>query len=242
MIGNVAYDNGGSGFYLTGDFNCCRIIGNEARDNGARGFYGPSFVGDGVVFEGNIAEGNTQQGIHFSSSTATDMMIASNISYDNTGDDWGSLPTGATVRHNVGYVASGDVVTIFKAIDHASLTDNGDATAYMDFDDSIPAGSVVQAVKCDFTEAFNSDDTTTLTMMIGYVGDLDAFNLTADPGENAFNHTTDVYWYTADCQAPKVAAAKTPRVTFTEDDDGTDIISSANAQGGVTISITYMKA
>jgi len=139
------------------------------------------------------------------------------------------------------YVA-GDVVTIFKTIDHASLTDGGDATAYMDFDDGIPAGSIIKAVKCDFTQAFNSDDTTTVTMMIGYVGDLDAFNKTADPGEDAFNHTTDVFWGESACQDAVVVSAATPRVTFTEDDDGTDIISSANAQGAVTITITYMKA
>ena len=129
---------------------------------------------------------------------------------------------------------------IKKVIDHAALTDGTDATAYIDFGDTIPANSIVLGVACDFTEAFNSDDTTTLTMMIGYVGDLDAFNLTSDPGENAFNHTTDVIWAGSSCQVPAVLAAKTPRVTFTEDDDGTDIISSANAAGKVTISIAYM--
>ncbi len=150
--------------------------------------------------------------------------------------------SGNKIRGNQGCIASGDTVTITKTIDHAALTDNEDATAYMDFDDAIPAGSIIKAVKCDFTEAFNSDDTSTLTMMIGYVGDLDAFNLNADPGENAFNHTTDVYWGESSCQAPIVSTEKTPRVTFTEDDDGTDIISSANAQGAVTITITYIKA
>ena len=129
---------------------------------------------------------------------------------------------------------------ISKVIDHAALTDGTDATAYIDFNNTIPAGSIVLGVKCDFTEAFNSDDTTTLTMMIGYAGDLDAFNLTGDPGEDAFNHTTDVLWFGSDCQVAEVLTAKTPRVTFTEDDDGTDIISSANAAGGVTITIAYM--
>ncbi len=134
------------------------------------------------------------------------------------------------------------LVRIVKVIDHADLTDVGDATAFIDFDDTIPAGSIIQAVKCDFTEAFNSDDTTTLTMMIGIPTDLDDFNLTAAPGENAFNHTTDVRWGESGCQDPVVVAAVIPRVTFTEDNDGTDIISSANAAGGVTITITYLKA
>lgn len=132
------------------------------------------------------------------------------------------------------------VKKITKEIDHAALTDGTDATAYIDFGSTIPASSIILGVKCDFTEAFNSDDTSTLTMMIGYVGDLDAFNLTSDPGENAFNHTTDVTWAGSSCQVAVLAAAKTPRVTFTEDDDGTDIISSVNAAGKVTISIAYI--
>jgi len=150
--------------------------------------------------------------------------------------------THTKLSNNTGYVASGDVVSIVKVIDHASLTDSGGATAYIDFADAIPAGSIVKTIKCDFTEAFNSDDTTTLTMMIGSQADLDALNKTADPGENAFNHTTDVFWGESACQDPVVTTAYTPRVTFTEDDDGTDIINSANAAGGVTITITYMKA
>lgn len=143
---------------------------------------------------------------------------------------------------NASYVdAVGEVVSITKVIDHAALSDGGDATAYIDFDDEIPAGSVITAVICDFTEAFNSDDTTTLTMMIGPQADLDAYNKTADPGEDAFNHTTDVSWGKGDCQEPWVATAATPRVTFTEDDDGTDVINSGSAAGGVTITITYIK-
>ncbi len=146
------------------------------------------------------------------------------------------------VSRSSNMITSGDVVSITKVIDHADLTDDGGATGRVDFDDAIPAGSIIKAVKCDFTELFNSDNTTTLTMMIGYVGDLDAFNLTADPGEAAFNHTTDVYWGESDCQAHRVTTAKTPRVTFTEDDDITHVIGGAGAQGGVTITITYMKA
>lgn len=134
------------------------------------------------------------------------------------------------------------LVRIVKVIDHADLTDGTDDTAFIDFEDTIPAGSIIQSVKCDFTEAFNSDDTSTLTMMIGIPTDLDDFNKTSDPGENAFNHTTDVFWGEAACQDPVVVAAVIPRVTFTEDDDGTDIIDSTNAAGGVTITITYMKA
>uniref|UniRef100_A0A6M3KVJ9 Uncharacterized protein n=1 Tax=viral metagenome TaxID=1070528 RepID=A0A6M3KVJ9_9ZZZZ len=160
---------------------------------------------------------------------------------DGNGDWVVSSQAGNWSVESVG-IASGSIVSISKTIDHASLTDVGDATAYMDFGDAIPAGSIIKSVKCDFTEAFNSDDTSTLTMMIGLQADLDAFNKTVDPGEDAFNHTTDVFWGESDCQEPVVTSAATPRVTFTEDDDGTDIINSANAQGAVTVTITYMKA
>lgn len=149
---------------------------------------------------------------------------------------------GSQGRNNNGFALSGDAVTIRKAIDHADLTDDGGATGRIDFDDGIPAGSIIKAVQVDYTEAWNSDNTTTLTMMIGRVGDLDAYNLTADPGENAFNTTTDVFWGESDCQAHRVTAAATPRVTFTEDNDITHIISGAGAAGKVTIYITYMKA
>ena len=134
-----------------------------------------------------------------------------------------------------------DIRQMTKAIDHADMVDTqSSAVGHVDFASAIPAGSIIRTVKCDFTESFNSDDTTTLTMMIGYVGDLDAFSLTSDPGDNAFNHTTDIYWGEASCQAPNVTTAKTPRVTFTEDSDITSIVSGGNAQGAVTITITYI--
>jgi len=144
-------------------------------------------------------------------------------------------------KQNAGYAAPGDTFAISKTVDHASLTDSGGATAYMDFDEAIPAGSIVKAVKLDYTQAFDSDDTSTLTIQVGSTGDPDAFNKTSS-GEDAHNTTTDAYWGESDCQEPVVTAATTPRVLFTEDDDGTDIISSANAAGTVTVTITYMKA
>ena len=150
--------------------------------------------------------------------------------------------TRTIIRNNPGFRAPGEVVTLTKIIDHADLIDNLDLTARIDFDDTIPAGSIIQAVRVDFTEAWNSDETTSLTMMIGIPTDLDDFNLTIDPGEDIHNTTTDVFWFEKDCQDPVVIADVIPRVTFTEDSDGTQIISGTNATGKVTISITYLKA
>lgn len=209
--------NTADGIYLDNS-NINSISNNVIKDSANRMRYG---VNEDVDSDLNRITGN-----YTSNGSTANMLISG---------------THSIVKDNSGYTESGDVVRIIKAIDHASLTDVGDATAYMDFADAIPAGSIIKAVKCDFTEAFNSDDTTTLTMMIGYVGDLDALSAVA-PGVNAFNHTTDVYWGESGCTVPVVTTAITPRVTFTEDNDGTDIINSVNAQGAVTITITYMKA
>jgi len=126
-------------------------------------------------------------------------------------------------------------------IDHASIIDDAGASGHVDFAQSIPAGSVILAVKFDYTEAFNSDNTTTLKIQVGPTGDLDAFNKTAS-GENGFNTTTDTYWGGSSCQDAVVTATAAPRVTFTEDSDITQLISGAGAQGAIAITITYMRA
>jgi len=138
-------------------------------------------------------------------------------------------------------VASGEIVTISKTVDHADIVDDGGASGHADFDETIPAGSIIKGVKFDYAEAFNSDNTTSLTIQVGLQADLDAFNKTLN-GENGFNTTTDDFWGESDCQEPTVVSAATPRITFTEDDDITHLISGAGAQGAITITITYMKA
>jgi len=244
----------------------CGIHFFNAKDCTVSGgiFYPPSGADAstrGIYFEasdGNSCSNNILMGYHLNGSSAASVI---GVRQDVTGTGvieycvvtkchFASVTPNSTDTNtysvkfssNQGYTASGDVVTLRKDIDHADIIDDGGATGHIDFDDEILAGSVVKAVKCDFTEAWDSDNTATLTMMIGYVGDLDAFNLTADPGENAFNHTTDVFWGESDCQAHIVTAAKTPRITFTEDDDITHIISGAGAQGKIAITLTYMKA
>ncbi|GAF81935.1 unnamed protein product, partial [marine sediment metagenome] len=149
-----------------------------------------------------------------------------------------------TIRNNPGHTAPGDVITISLVCDHASITEQGtpDDTGYMDFAETIPAGSIIKSVKLDFTEAFDSGETSTLTLMVGPQADLDAYNLTVDPGEDIHNTTTDAFWGESDCQVHIQTAAAAPRVTFTEDDDITDTISGTSAAGAVTITITYMKA
>lgn len=170
----------------------------------------------------------------------SNVRVEDNILENNTANI--VLATGATKRNNIGDVASGDVVVITKTIDHADLTDGGDATAYFDFDDTIPAGSIIKAVKIDFTEAWNSSDTATITMQIGPQADLDDFSKTGDPGDDIHDTTTDMYWGESACQDPVVVSAAAPRVTLTEDNDGTHLISGGSATGGMTITITYMKA
>ena len=190
-----------------------------------RGGYSYVKHGTGVI-EAGASNNNVIEGIDVSDSSIGLTKVGANT----------------LIRDNPGHIATGDIVTIEKAIDHADLTDDGGATGRIDFDDTIPAGSIIKAVRCDFTEAWNSDNTTTLTMMVGIVGDLDGYSDTADPGDNAFNHLTDLYWGEVNCQDAVVIAAAAPRVTFTEDNDITHIISGAGAQGKVTIYITYMKA
>ncbi len=233
--------------YTTGNYNClhvedCKVQvygghfeANNSTKAGVALVNADDTVLDGVRMGG---QSGTYQDLSASSCSGI-RVIGGELEF---GKISGDLNQFELIRNVKGYMASGDVKAIHKVIDHASLVDGSDATAYMDFDEAIPAGSIIKSVKCDFTEAFNSDDTTTLTMMIGEQADLDDYNTTADPGENAFNHTTDVFWGESDCQDHIVTSATTPRVTFTEDDDGTDIINSANAQGKVTITITYMKA
>jgi hypothetical protein len=162
-----------------------------------------------------------------------------------------TVPASTKHRNSIGrmtgnqrFIYPGNIVTMIRALYFADIVDGGGASGYMDFSaaEPIPAGSIVQSVKLDFTTAFNSDNTSTLTVMIGYVGDLDAFSKTGDPGDEAFNHTTDAYWGESACQEPIVTTAATIRVTFTEDNDITNIISGAGAQGALTITITYMKA
>lgn len=238
-----------------GDLEGIKVVGNdnEITDNtihnigkGTTNTYNAIHIdGDRNTATGNRVEDDTpdmQYAIHIDTGEANNV-VERNILNDNgaTGRI-NDLGTTTRIRDNIGAVASGDVVSITLVIDHAALTDDGGATGRIDFAETIPAGSIIKSVKSDFTEAWNSDNTTTLTMMIGIAGDLDAYNLTADPGENAFNHTTDVFWGESDCQAHRVTAAATPRVTFTEDNNIGDIIGGAGAAGKVDITITYMKA
>jgi len=151
-----------------------------------------------------------------------------------------TLPA-TTIGGDILFNTSSRIKTISKTIDHADLTDGSDATAYADFGEAVPAGSIVIGVAIDFSEAFNSDDTTTLTLQIGDDGgtDSDQLNLTAS-GEDIFNTTTDVFWGESSCQNAVVTSSTTFRLLFTEDDDGTDIINSTNAQGALTCKITYI--
>ena len=151
---------------------------------------------------------------------------------------------GTKVHNNIGHTASGELVTITKVMDHAAIDDTvGGASAFFDFADTIPADSIIKSVRCDFTEAWNSDETSTLTMMIGIPTDLDDFSKTSTPGFDIHDAAgVDTFWSESSCQDPLVVAAVVPRVTFTEDSDATSIKSGTNAAGGVTITITYMKA
>jgi hypothetical protein len=138
---------------------------------------------------------------------------------------------------------NGATTKIVKKIDHSEITDDSGASGHAHFSNTIPAGSIIRSVKFDYTEAFDSDNTSTLTIQVGAppAGDADAYNKTAS-GENAHNTTTDVYWGESDCQEPVVSAATIPYVTFTEDSDITQLISGAAAQGTIIITIAYMKA
>lgn len=246
--GNYAYEsamgiliNGGSpilnGFYIIR--NTAGVAGRAVSILG--GATAPLMVGCVITRTGSA--GNWLQAFYANTTLSKTILVA-----DCKILDYASMFSVASnfravrFRNNIGYTASGDVVSITKAIDHAAIVDDGGVSGHVDMDDEIPAGSIIKAVKFDYTEAFNSDNTTTLTIMVGLQADLDAFNKTADPGENGFNTTTDAYWGESDCQEPVVTTAQTPRVTFTEDDDITHIISGAGAQGAITITITYMKA
>lgn len=195
---------------------------------------------NGTVLTGVLIEDTTSGNSFATTANSADTIVIGGSYDDATPITDGGKRT--RIIGHPGYESPGDIGVITLVIDHASITDGGGATGYMDFAETIPAFSIIKTVKCDFTEAFNSDGTTTLTMMIGPQADLDAYNTTADPGEDAFNHTTDVFWVEGDCQNSTVTTAVAPRVTFTEDDDITHSINGGNAAGAVTVTITYMKA
>jgi len=256
LIGSGTYASGSGGVAQNGvsinngSYNV--VQGNvffEVSYGNPNTYDGVSLGGDVCdynVIEGNVVKNDTNSykyGLDCYTGTPDYNIIRDNIFVSPTtaGVHFINGQAHNIVGDNVGHVGPGDTRTIIKSIDHADLTDDGGAAGHIDFDDSIPAESIIKAVKLDFTEAWNSDNTTTLTVMIGSAGDTDAFSMTADPGDNAFNTTTDICWGESDCQNHIVGTEVTPRVTFTEDDDITNIISGAGSQGAVTIYITYMK-
>lgn len=260
LLGCIAEYNGGPGFFPHRASDC-KIIGGSAMNNGqyagAGHPYGITLGTDGVTpssrnLIAHVRSGDTQEtktqtyGMNIrpgAASSDNKVVDCDFLGNDTLGYLDSSGGTNNTVRNTVGVTGTaGDVVAISLVIDHASITDGGGATGYMDFAETIPAGSIIKAVKLDFTEAFSATGTSTLTMQIGPQADLDAYNKTVAPGENAYNHTTDVFWGESDCQVHIQTAAAAPRVTFTEDDDITTIISGGDAQGAVTVTITYMKA
>jgi hypothetical protein len=124
-----------------------------------------------------------------------------------------------------------------ESFDHADLTDGGAATGTFTFTSNIPAGYVVRSVKAEVTEAFDSDDTSTCTMTIGDGSDVDRLSESGAVNFDLTSEATDA-WTSSQLQGdPYVASEFQPVLTLTEDDDATDLISSANAQGKVTVTI-----
>jgi hypothetical protein len=264
IVSPTCKSNGQQGIYVDGPCKRVTVLDPTCRSNTLNGIRFENEA-DNCKLLGGLFEGNTEHGIH-AKGNCDDGSIVGATSLNNgfvaiqiegsTCNNWliegnhvaGGSPviddqgTNTTLRNNPGFTASGDVVTITKVIDHADIVDGGGASGHADFAETIPAGSIIKAVKLDFTEAFNSDDTTTLKVKVGPQADDDDFSKTATPGDEAFNTTTDDFWGESACQDPVVVSAAAPRVTFTEDNDITHIISGGNAAGGVTITITYMKA
>jgi len=151
------------------------------------------------------------------------------------------LYTGAV---EIPQTAPGRTVTISQKIDHADITDNGDATGYYDFEQTIPADAKVLSVRRDIAEAFKDTvgANTKVNVMLGDGTDDDRWDKTVDPGDDLWNSTADAAWDFSSFQGTVVTSArKRPRATFTTDSDMTDLVSGAGAQGTMTVYVTYRR-
>lgn len=125
----------------------------------------------------------------------------------------------------------GRIGVLSEAFVVGDFTDNADATGYVDFTGSLPAGCVVLGWKAVTATGFAGD--TTAVAQVGVAGDLDRFSAIATGSVFAAG---TVGAQPADDSSAFCAAATTPRVTVTGGSD----FGSVSA-GATTITLTYIR-
>jgi len=118
---------------------------------------------------------------------------------------------------------------VSRTLDYASFTDNGDASGYIDFIGSIPAGSIIVGWKAVVASGFAGD--TSAVLEVGIAGDTDAYS--ADTSQSVFDAETVG---SAGREASAfVGSSVSPRVSVTGGSDFGNI-----SAGSMTLSIYYV--
>lgn len=125
------------------------------------------------------------------------------------------------------------VGVISQTVAYDDLTDNEDATAYIDLDDQLPAGAVPLAWKAVVGTGFEGD--TTCTIQVGVDGDLDRFSAVTDQSVFAAG-TVGASALGQSDSLDGIASAQSIRITLTEDSDWGDV-----SQGEMTFYFYYLR-
>ena len=119
---------------------------------------------------------------------------------------------------------------ISKSFSPAQMTDNTDATGFIDFSDALPAGALVLGWKVVTDVGFTGD--TTAVIQIGVAGALDDLSHVTTRSVLAAGTVTAV----AKTIALSIAtAARTPRITVTGGTDFTIFVTAGTARARATI-------
>ena len=128
--------------------------------------------------------------------------------------------------------AAGVVKSITQVCSVADFTDGKSTSGYLDFDDAIPAGSLVLGWKAVTAAAGAWDDDTTAVLMVGKSGDTNYFS-GVENGSVAAAGT--IYSVCDDYETVFLAAATTPRVTVTGGSDFTAFVTAGTPESTVTV-------
>jgi hypothetical protein len=226
-----------------------QVLDNEIYEHGQATEWQSAILAncDNVYVIGNYIDGNNNancRGITGNNATQDGSRFENNTIVNCPASTFYQIGDRAVRRNNPGVPSPGDVITIKWMIDHASITDNLDATGYIDCSDTIPTLCRVLSVYRSIAEAFKDTvgSNTSVGVNLGDGSDVDRFDKTAATGDNLWNSTTAAAWdYSSFQGTVNTSATTTPRMIFTTNSDMTDLISGTGAQGKMTVYITYQK-
>lgn len=121
--------------------------------------------------------------------------------------------------------AFASIVGLTETVTRAACTDNTDATGYKDFANTVPAGMVIYGSRNACSVAWIGD--TSCVWQAGVSGALSRYS--ADTAGSCFTAITTASLATAATGADGVAAAVTPRITFTSAADFTNVSAGTSA-------------